>query len=139
MDNRPFQLIQTCSCQSGNKCQECHFPMLVGLTYAAALAPCSRVPKPGAQPLTLQRSLTGFLLHLPFFCSLTNMARHRPRRSCQSKHKLFAVLVRQQAPAVIPRPQRTPDSNPNRSPQCERLDSKLHCSPQSEHNIHCKP
>ena len=49
LDNRPFQLIQTCSCQLGNKGQAGHFPILLGVTYTAELASCPRVPTPGSQ------------------------------------------------------------------------------------------
>ena len=40
LDNRPFQLIQTCSCQLGNKCQGCHSRFLVGLSFTAQLGSC---------------------------------------------------------------------------------------------------
>jgi hypothetical protein len=69
MDARPFQFVQTCSCKMGNQCHGCHFPLLCGSTFleSAELATCTHVSTSGAQPLTLQRSLTGALLA---FCAL---------------------------------------------------------------------
>ena len=64
LDSRPFQIMQTCSCRLGNRCQGCHFPVLIGTTYSVELDSCSRVSTPGAQPLTLQSSLSGDLLAL---------------------------------------------------------------------------
>ena len=64
LDNRPFQITQTCSSRLGNTCQGCHFPVLLGTTYSVELASCSARSTPGAQSLTLQRSLSGDLLAL---------------------------------------------------------------------------
>ena len=65
MDQRPFQLIQTCTCRLGNKCQGCHLPLTVGLTFEALLEPCSQVLTLGTHSLTVQSSLRGALLALP--------------------------------------------------------------------------
>ena len=93
IDQRPFQLIQTCTCKLGNKCQGCHLPLTVGITFEALLEPCSQVPTLGAQSLTVQSSLRGALLALPAL--LTNTPRHHLRCSCQRPHKRFAALGRQ--------------------------------------------
>ena len=116
MDVRPLQLIQTCSCKLGNQCQGCHFPLLCGTTFlnAAELEPCPRVPTPGAQSLTLQRSLTGALPALSVLLLsgdyLSGSGYYHTRASTSrppSWDDSFGTG-----------PQRTPDSHTHCSPQC---------------------
>jgi hypothetical protein len=125
LDNRPFRLIQTCSCQLGNRCQGCHFPILVGLSYPVELASCFSVPTPGAQPLTLQRSLSGNLLALAVLLLSGDHATPPPVVLMPEE----AEVLRRLGPSMIvdgTGPQRTPDSHTHCSPQCvlpTKLDS----------------
>ncbi len=127
LDNRPFQITQTCSCQLGNRCQGCHFPVLLGTTYPVELASCSRVPTPGAQSLTLQRSLSGDLLALAVLVLSDDYTTPPPVVVMPED----AAVLRRFGKSMIvddPGPQRTPDSHTHCSPQCvlpTKLDSTI--------------
>ena len=127
IDQRPFQLIQTCSCKLGNKCQGCHFPLLVGVTFDAVLEPCSRVPTPGAQSLTLQRSLCGALSALSALLPFDGHSSPPPEvfmpETAQEFRRPGTTVVGTDN-YVAPRPQRTPDSKMHCSPQCVTTISK---------------